>query len=183
MISVVIGKYFLPEQGVNWIVVFVLVGSILSAWYLVAQYTLQSDRLNKALNLEISIADMLEELGFKCERNIETENNGDLDILAKKGNNYFGIEVKNWSGKVEYRNKKLMYRYIFNKTGLIGRLKRTCQLVRDEQYNKDQNIFIRPVFVFGYSASCINIPREVNIDGVNVVFLQKNDVKNFFSTI
>jgi hypothetical protein len=131
--------------------------------------------------LERQVCATLVDMGFVCQRNIETEN-GDLDVLAQKGNVCFGIEVKDWSGKIEHRDDRLILRDIFDKSFLIGRLKRTCNIVRDRKFKKDSNIFIRPVFIFGYKSS-LGVQKIIRIDNVDVVFLHKNNMKQFFSTI
>ncbi len=154
-LSVFIGKYFVYST-VQAIMAFLLLSACaVAVLILLERFNLNRDNYQKGMDLEQWCENKLKGMNFEVTPNIYTDF-GDLDLLAIKGNSYFGLEAKNWAGTVTFKNN-LLFLNGYDKTKVLSRLLQRCGLVRDEKYGATSKVFIRPVLVFGYRTG-LNMP-------------------------
>lgn len=111
------------------------------------------------------------------ERHVQTDY-GDLDFFVKTERADYGIEAKNYCGKIAYENGVLMIND-FEDEGILKILLKHCAEVRNQKYGKDSNKFIKPVLVFGHKAG-VDIPGGVvRFGNADIVITDIQHLTNF----
>lgn len=186
--TLLIGISFLCGRYISIGNIYVYIGLIIFACIIGAAASVWVEQLNqsrknyeKGAHFEDYLVGYLTRLGFECTSSIETVASGDLDILAIKNGKYFGIEAKNWSGKIRYRDG-IMFHNKYPEPALIPLLKKRCVEVKHDRYGVESSVFIHPVCIFGTNAALLCSPEEVK-QQTGVEMLDDESMKQFFKSI
>lgn len=175
--SLVAGRYFYFNNLLNSIIALVL-GLIAGVVLVIVEYFINKQRsYTKGLELEEQTADKLDNLKIEYKQHIETKY-GDLDLLVNKNNLYYGMELKNWAGKVVFENGVLKVDD-WDNTGILSTLLMHCKLARDLEFGNDSKKFVNPVLIFGHKA-VVQIPyNTIEFNGIKVIIATIKDFEQY----
>ncbi|MFA7245394.1 MAG: NERD domain-containing protein [Candidatus Magasanikbacteria bacterium] len=146
------------KQSWGNLMIGILLGFIVVIFLYLRDHSVKNlKNYTKGLKLEKQLQKKLDTMNITYEKNLKT-NNGDLDLLIQKNNNYYGIEIKNWSGTVEWKNNLLMSG-IYDKTDILKKLLGSCLFIKNSKFGENPKIFVKPVLVFGYETN-LKIPNN-----------------------
>lgn len=171
--SFIAGRFFYFYGLLN-VVTGLFLGVIVVLTILLIKYFINKQRLYiKGLYLEKKIAGKLDKLNIDYKQHVETDY-GDLDLLITKGNLNYGVEAKNWAGKITFENNLLKISG-WDNTDVLSTLLKHCKLARNKEFGENSNKFIKPMLIFGYNAD-IHIPHnKVMFNGVEIVIATIRD--------
>jgi|GEM_PF-4198687 len=177
MCSAIAGRYFFFNSIFNIIIGAVLgvIGSV--AMYLIEHFMRKRQLYEKGLKLEEDIAQKLKRLKIQYGEHLETKY-GDLDLLVSKGDKFYGIEAKNWAGKVVFENNLLKVDN-FDSTHVLKMLLQHCLLVRNKEFGENSHKFINPILVFGHKAVVEVKDNKILFNNIEIVVATIKDFDQF----
>lgn len=180
-----LGVNFKPKSLIEFFVIGIILGLIaFPILYLLEFFKNKIDNYIKGKWAENYVVGWLEKIpGITViDRNIKVQT-GDLDILVKDSRSqYFGIEVKNFYGRVstDAKNSELFINN-FNENKIINNVKSASAEVRDKLAAKENVAFVNPVVVFLDNNLCIDVPDNIIKSGnADVHVIGLSQVNNFF---
>ena len=177
LVAVFVGRYFFFNNLLNLVVGLVLGAIGVVSLFLVEYFINKQIPYRKGNELETQIAEKLEKMQIKFEQHIETDY-GDLDFFVEKNDLNYGVEAKNWAGKVTFESGLLKVAG-WDNTDVLSKLLKHCLLVRNKKFGSDSQIFIHPVLVFGYKAD-VHVPQhKISFKGVEIIVATIKDFERF----
>lgn len=168
---------FINIVGYQSIIIAICLGVVGGLVTALMEYLMDKrKKYEKGDRLETDVASRLK--NFDIEQNVET-GYGDLDFFVETDFGNYGLEVKNYDGKVEYKNGVLLINN-FDHSWMLSNLLRNCKIIRDSKFGDTSKEFIKPVLIFGYKTSVNISDNIINFNRADIIV---TDVQHFIEYI
>jgi len=180
--ALLFGKYFLITDwhSVSYYVqiFFLAIGAVILT-EVILYFAKQAKYYAKGKEGEDYVEKILKNISnIEYERNLKTKN-GDLDFLVKKNGEYYGLEVKNWSGRITYRAEDDIIEKNGYPQNVIKQVKTASKKAQQKLAEKNPDIkFVKPVIVFCDHVACVDIPNsKIKSGNVDVYAIGSSQVR------
>lgn len=106
---------------------------------------------------------------------------GDLDFLVQKNGKYYGLEVKNWSGRITYNAEYDLIEKNGRPQNVLKQVKTASKNAQQKLAQKNPDItFIHPVIVFCDHVACVDTPNKIKSGKAEVYVIGSSQLREFF---
>ncbi len=183
--ALLFGKYFFTSDWhsfLYYIQIFILaVGSVILIEF-VLRLVNKAKNYEKGKEGEDYVEKILKNISnLEYTRNFRTKN-GDLDFLVKKNGKYYGLEVKNWSGRITYCAEDDIIEKNGYPQNVIKQVKTASKKAQQKLAKENPAItFVQPVIVFCDHVACVDMPGNIiKYDNMEVYAIGSSQINNFF---